>query len=73
MFKKSKIQNQYDADSGFWNFFGFWFVGSAVVSDFVLRISDLFRWCFGVRNLLVKRSKRKNQYRSESWQSEVAG
>jgi len=51
MFKKQKISNNFNLDSAFWIFFGFGFIWPRFVSDFVLRILDLFRWLLGKINI----------------------
>jgi len=51
--KKQKISNNFNLDSAFWIFFGFGFIWLRFVSDFVLRILDLFRWLPGAINFLA--------------------
>jgi hypothetical protein len=53
MFKKHKIPNNFNLDSAFWIFFGFGFIWPRFVSNFVLRISDLFRQVLGTMTFFV--------------------
>ena len=51
MTKKHNVPNNPDSDSKFWIFRVWDLFWPRFVSDFEIRISDLFRWSLGAKNL----------------------